>query len=254
MTSISRVYAPGSVRAGQPVIWRWTGVMLIARTALFAMTQAVIAFIFWLQGVQDPWQASQGWWTVVALIGSMIGLMLLVWRLRCEGDSYRALFIIDRSHILRDVLVTLALIVASIPLILVTSTAAINALFSDPAIPQAIMFRPLPLWAWLLQLLFPVFVALSELPTYFGYARPRVETLTGRAWLAVGLSAFWLAAQHMALPLVFDWHFMLYRLLMFLPFALLVGVSLRLRPRLLPYFAVVHGLMDMSMALMMPVQ
>jgi hypothetical protein len=47
---------------------------------------------------------------------------------------------------------------------------------------------------------------------------------------------------------------LLYRLLMFLPFALLVGISLRLRPRLLPYFAVVHGLMDMSLALMMPVQ
>lgn len=35
---------------------------------------------------------------------------------------------------------------------------------------------------------------------------------------------------------------------MFLPFALAVGFLLRWRPRLLPYLAIVHILMDFSLA------
>jgi hypothetical protein len=52
------------------------------------------------------------------------------------------------------------------------------------------------------------------------------------------------------LPLVFDLRFMAWRSLMFLPFALLVAVVLHWRPRLLPYLAIVHVLMDLSFATM----
>ena len=53
-----------------------------------------------------------------------------------------------------------------------------------------------------------------------------------------------LAFQHVTLPLVFDLHFLLWRLLMFIPFALMVGMVLRWRSRLLIYMVIIHGLMD----------
>jgi hypothetical protein len=37
---------------------------------------------------------------------------------------------------------------------------------------------------------------------------------------------------------------------MFLPFALLVAVVIRRRPRLMPYLGVIHILMDMSIAIL----
>jgi putative effector of murein hydrolase len=42
---------------------------------------------------------------------------------------------------------------------------------------------------------------------------------------------------------------MMWRALMFLPFALYIGAILNWRPRLLPYFMVVHGLLDASLFL-----
>jgi hypothetical protein len=46
--------------------------------------------------------------------------------------------------------------------------------------------------------------------------------------------------------LIFDWGFMLWRFGMFLPFALFTGLVLKFRPALLPYFVIVHALMDVT--------
>lgn len=50
----------------------------------------------------------------------------------------------------------------------------------------------------------------------------------------------------MFLPLILDSRFMLWRLGMFLPFALFIGLVLKLRPTLLPYYLIMHALLDIS--------
>jgi hypothetical protein len=110
-----------------------------------------------------------------------------------------------------------------------------------------LLFRPLPAWAvWTAIFVFPTTIALAELPLYFGYAMPRL----GKGWGAAILAAFFLSIQHAALPLIFDWRFIVWRATMFSLFALLLAVALRRRPRLLPYLVVVHGLLDLQTALM----
>ena len=47
--------------------------------------------------------------------------------------------------------------------------------------------------------------------TYQGYALPRLEALSGRAWLAIIIVSFGWALQHSALPLMWDWRWALYR-------------------------------------------
>jgi hypothetical protein len=113
------------------------------------------------------------------------------------------------------------------------------------------MFHALPLWAIVLTfVVLPVSIALSELPTYFGYALPRLELLTGRRWPVLLLVSAALAFQHVALPLVLDGRYFAWRLLMYAPFALFVGWALDRRPTLMPYFMVVHGLIDLSIPVM----
>jgi hypothetical protein len=65
------------------------------------------------------------------------------------------------------------------------------------------------------------------------------------------LPAFFLGAQHVAAPLLLNGRFVLWRLMMFVPFAFLVALVMRSRPRLLPYLAFVHVLMDISAAAML---
>jgi len=53
----------------------------------------------------------------------------------------------------------------------------------------------------------------------------------------------------MFLPFILDGGYSLWRLGMFLPFALFTGLVLKFRPVLLPYFMIVHALMDVMTVL-----
>jgi hypothetical protein len=124
-----------------------------------------------------------------------------------------------------------------------------KAIFGDPMIPTLMLFRPLPGWALILSFLFPLTIAFAELPTYFGYVMPRLESQLKNGWLAWLIASLALAAQHMFLPFIFDGGFLLWRLLMYLPFALFAGLLIKLRPTLLPYSIIVHALADVSAVL-----
>jgi hypothetical protein len=99
--------------------------------------------------------------------------------------------------------------------------------------------------------LFPLTQGLVEIPTYFSYIMPRLEAQGMRPWLAISLPAIMLGLQHIAVPFVFDIRYLTWRGLMFIPFAFLVGIVIHGRPRLLPYLAITHVLMDLSFAMMM---
>jgi hypothetical protein len=124
-------------------------------------------------------------------------------------------------------------------------------LFGDPKVALDLLVQPLPVWAAVTSVaLFPLLQGLVEIPTYMLYTMPRLEAQGMRPWLAIVLASFFLSFQHMFAPFLPDGRFIAYRLVMFLPFSLLVAIVMRIRPRLMPYMAVVHALMDMSVAVM----
>mgnify|MGYP001203900056 CR=1 FL=1 len=55
-----------------------------------------------------------------------------------------------------------------------------------------------------------------------------------------------LAAQHMMLLLIIDGRFAHWRIVMFLPVAMLVGYAAGRRPSLLPYLVVVRAIIDIG--------
>jgi hypothetical protein len=168
--------------------------------------------------------------------------------LRPEGLRLTDLYAWDRSRVRQDILPLLGLLFISGPVTFLPNQLLATWLFGSAEAPLALMLQPLPLWAAVFAgVLFPITIALTELPMYYGYVRPRLEVLWQQPWAAVAVAVFWHAAQHTALPLLFDWRFAAWRLGMFLPFALLVALVLRWRPSLMPYMMVVHGLMDLSM-------
>jgi len=69
--------------------------------------------------------------------------------------------------------------------------------------------------------------------------------------MAVTLPILFLAFQHIGVPFLFNQRYLLWRGLMFLPFAFLAGIVMQWRPRLLPYLASIHVLMDLSFAIML---
>ncbi len=236
----------------QKIPWMRPVLMLFSRLVLFAGWQGVVALSFALQGSPDPWGASIAWWPLTVTLTNLVSIFLLRYAARAEGFRLRDLYRVERHSIWRELLLSLGALVISAPLSMLPNTLLGNLLFGDANLTAAMMFRPLPMAAvYGLMLTFVLTIPFAELPTYFSYVMPRLAALTGKGWVALVVSAFMLSAQHIAFPLIFDVRFILWRLLMFLPFALWIGFALYKRPRLLPYLMVGHALIDSTLLFML---
>ncbi len=226
------------------------GVLLVSRLALFAACQAAVAGALALAGAPAPWAGSVGAWMLSALVANGLSLLLVVrevggWaaygeRLRPRRDAWRG-----------DLAWLGGVLLVAFPVGWVPNVVLAAWLWDDPATGTRLLLQPMsPVAAGFALLLFRPLHALSELPTYFVAAGPRLARRGAPALVAVLLPALFLGIQHIALPLVFDWRFAVWRAGMFLPFAVLVGVVLRARPGVLPYLLVVHLLMDAQLPVM----
>ena len=223
--------------------------MLISRSALFFLFQALIALILLQQATKSAWDESARWWTFTAFLANFVSIYFLVRLLNAEGKRYFEIFGFSRVTWKTDLPWFIAASIIGMPIMAVVKDPLAVAIFGDAMIPTNMLFLPLPTWAFVLSFLFPLTIAFAELPTYFGYVMPRLEAQLKNGWIAWLIASFFLAAQHMFLPLILNGGFMLWRLGMFLPFALFTGLVVKLRPALLPYFMVIHALLDITTVL-----
>lgn len=230
----------------------WPLWMLAARSCLFLLFQAVFALGFYLRGAAHAWEAAAAWWTFSVTITNLICISLLIILFRQNGKRYLDIFKVQRGTFKSDWLVLLVLLVFLGPVGFLPNLLLGKWLFGDPEKTLALILRPLPFWAvYLSIILFPLTQGLAELPTYFAYSMPAMISQGARGWVAVALASLFLALQHIAAPFLFNFQFIVWRGLMFLPFASFIGVVLYRRGRLLPYFALVHVFMDLSFAIML---
>jgi hypothetical protein len=225
--------------------------MLPARFVLFFLFQALFAAGFLLTGATDSWNLGAAWWPFSVTLTNLVCLFLLTRLFRQEGKKYWDLFRIDRAHVKGDLLLLLGLIILSAPVAFLPNILIATALYGNTTTPLHQFLLPLPMWAIIASIiLFPATQGLAELATYFMYVMPRLSALTQRPWLAYVLASFFLGIQHSMVPLIFDGRFIAWRALMYIPFAFLMGIVLKWRPRMLPYLAIVHVLMDISAVMM----
>jgi hypothetical protein len=222
-------------------------VMLFSRITLFFLVQAVFAIGYYLVDSTPAWEKAANWWPLTVVIADLICLGLLMKAFQSEGRNYWNIFRIDRKKIGSDLLALLGLTVLTAPLTFLPNVWLGTALFGDSTATQNLFYRPIPYWAVYLALIaFPIAQGLTEVPTYYGYVMPSFEMQGMKKWLAITLPALMLGFQHIAMPFLFDGRFIVWRAFMFLPFAFLIGIAFHWRPRLLPYFVVVHILMNMA--------
>ncbi len=225
------------------------GAMLFSRTLLFLLIQCVLFACFKVAGVSSPWEQSANWWTLNVAVANVICVLLFHRLLSKEGKSFIDFFEFRKGEILKSFLVMSGFLLLCMPAAFLPNIFLGNALFGDYMKAVELVYRPMPVWAaWLQCFVFPLTMPLGELTVYFGYVMPRLEAITKKKWLALVLPALMLSFQHAALPLLFDTRFVLWRLLMFLPFAFLIGLLIRWKPRLFPYILIGHFLIDIMNA------
>lgn len=176
-------------------------------------------------------------------------MLLLDGLLKREGKRFKDFFVLKKNRIVKDFLIMSGLLIISFPIAYLPNIALGNMLFGNYMDAINLFYRPLPIWAaWASLIVFPLTMPLGELTVYFGYVMPRLEKITKSKWLSLVLPALMLSFQHIAVPLLFDMRFIIWRLFMFLPFAFIIGLIIRWKPRLFPYILVGHFFIDLMTA------
>lgn len=218
----------------------------VFRLVLFALFQGLIAFIFFLLKIENAWQKSQGWWILSALLTNIVTFFVLKNYFKNQGTGYFDNFKFVKKDWWKDFLILIAVMLITIPISMYPNMFLANLLFGSEEITFDLFFRSIPLWVIISGFVWAILQGLIELPYYFAYLMPQLETKLNNGWKAWAIASFFLALQHIALPLIFDIRFMLWRLGMFFLFAFFVGLCLKLRPRLFPYLMTIHALMDIG--------
>jgi len=233
----------------------WPWMMLIARSFLFLFIQGFIALIYFLSGSAQAWEDSIHWWLLGVTITNLITLGLLIIAARAEGIRFLDFYRVQKHKVGKELLILAALFLIGGPLAYFPNPLLATLLWGDPIVPFNMMFLPLPaVVKYLLIILFPISVAITEIPTYYLYVRPRLEAIGLGKWGSLLITTVVHSLQHVFFPFILDGKFIIWRAFMFLPFAIFTGLLLRWRPRLAPYMLVMHGLLDLSLPLFIPIQ
>jgi hypothetical protein len=222
-----------------------------ARGLMFFLIQAVIAAIFFSNNSPNPWDSSTAWWSFSVTTVNIIYLTILIHQYKIEGLKYTDIFKINTGTLKSDLIALLLLFIIMAPASMVPNIFLGNLIFGNQQTALDLFLKPLPFWGIAgVMLLFPVTQGLVELAVYFIYAMPRIATQSGSRSFALIYTSILLSLQHIAVPFVFHQGFIIWRGLMFLPFAFIAGGVLLWRPRLFPYLAIIHCLMDASLGIM----
>ena len=233
----------------------WAGPLTViaGRSALILLAQALVAAVFYLRGNSSPWLAAAPWWTVYGTIVD-IGCLALMWRFtRREGLTLRDLIGSIRLRFGRDLFHGLGVFLLVFPLFVIGGMLATwwlyGSMHAEP-FPGILSRRVLPLWAILYSRgLWWLIWSPTEEMTYNAYALPRIQALSGRAWVAVAVVGFWWAIQHSFLPFIPDWRTFIARFLIFVPGV--IGMQLvYLKTRRLAPLILAHWMMDLASTFM----
>ncbi len=230
----------------------WTGplTLVVARTVLLLLLQALLAGFYAWRGNPSPWRAAAPWWSIYGTLVDVGCLALIAWFRRAEGIGFRDL--IGAVRLRRDAVAGLGYYLLIFPCFVGGSMLSSLFVYGSigPHIPPGLLHdRALPVWAFVYTLsVWWMIWSPTEETTYQAYVLPRLEALSGRPWIAVSIVGFWWALQHCALPLIPDWRYIVWRFGAFVP-GTLAAITIYRRTRRLAPMIVAHWPMDIAAAL-----
>lgn len=222
----------------------WTA--LVMRTVFFLVFGLLIIVICSVIGLDDAMKEAEKWWPFQAILANIASFIVLKSLLKKEGKSYNSILHFRKGKFKKDMLKGLLYLLISFPFAAL-GLYGLSYLILGDIQPPTNMMQALPLWAAVIAVVvFPLTNALVELPTYFGYAFPRIEKKWGSVGLAILLPALFLAIQHGPLPIVLGGSYIAWRLLAFIPLAIVVGIIFHKTRNMTPLL-IAHFVMDLQM-------
>jgi len=229
----------------------WTSAFAVplARVALAVAAQLALALAFAAAGSAGAWRQAGVWWVAWLVPVNVATIALLVRRVRTQGSRFGELFGPPPPRPpRRDLPWYLLAVAVSVPLGIVPNLVLGRLLWGNAFAGASLSFGAMPpRLVWMLAALVPLTQCLTEPPLYLGYVLPRLGRLGLPPGRAIALTAAAMALQNLFFPWLWDWRFALWRAVMFFPLGLWLGWLVVRRPSLLPYLAVAHGAMNLSL-------
>jgi hypothetical protein len=210
----------------------------LLRSVLFIIT----GLLFVLISKKSLEEASQ-WWSVILVICNIFTIILLAIVFKREGTTYKKIIRYEKGkkNIFGILFIVLIMFLLGIGGIYLFG-------FMIYGYVPVTMVQPIHIWiASINILLLPITVIFAEFPLYFGYSLNRIEQITNNKLLAIGYPIFFYALQHSFIPLLFDFKYMIFRLLSFLPLMIVLGIIYYKKRKLTPLM-IGHAVLDLATA------
>ncbi|UNC92172.1 hypothetical protein [Candidatus Contubernalis alkaliaceticus] len=206
------------------------------RSALF-----IIGGLFFAAITNQSLDESTKWWPVLCIVFNVITILVLVLVCKYEGSDYRDLIQYKKGQLNFKNLLIIIILMMSIGVggMYVFGLAIYGHVLT-------ILIQPIPIWIAIINIiLLPVTIVFAELPLYYGYSFNKIEENTGNKFLAMSYIIFFYALQHSFIPLLFDWKYILFRFLSFLPLMIVLGIIYNKNRALTPLM-IGHGFLDLA--------
>lgn len=224
-------------------------ISLIMRTCLFLTFGLAFILLFNLLNYENPMKEAEKWWPFQALFANIATFGILRGFLKKEGLSYNSIIHFKKEKLKKDLVKAFLYLLISFPFAAL-GLYGLSYLILGEVQPPDNMLQSLPLWAAVIALiLFPISNAFVELPTYMGYAFPRIEKKWGSVLLAILITGLFLSIQHGPLPVVFGGSYLVWRLFSFIPLAIVVGIIYSRTRNVFPLI-IAHFIMDLQMVIL----
>lgn len=239
------------VAAGK-VPWAGPLLLVVTRSCVWMASLGAVALIFLARHSARPWHQACYWWSVCFTSADIVCILAMRHYTRREGIRLRDLLGPIRLRWGRDIFLGLGCYLIIFPFHMAGGYSSQRFFYAAQPNPADFIVHShaLPLWATIysLAVMWVVNAPVEEM-TYQAYVLPRLQALTGRAWIAVSVVAFFWAAQHCALGFTPDLRSLACRFCAFLP-GTLVAIAIYVRVRRLAPLIVAHWLMDLGAVLM----
>ena len=157
------------------------------------------------------------WWSIVATTGNLITILLLVFITRKIGISYSKLINYEKGKTKIKKVILISLIILTIGTIGMYLAGFICYGKFPYAAPM--MIAPIPILLAILNfVLLPITVSFAEDGLYLGCG---VNSFKNK-YFAIFIPAFFYALQHSFIPTIFDFKYIIYRFLSFLPLTIIL--------------------------------
>lgn len=211
-------------------------ILPLFRTGLFFMGGWIFIIV-----TKQTYEQAMNWWSLLCTLFNLITIFVLMLVCRYEGIKFKSLY-----HKNGKKLKFKSTFIFTILMLMIGVGGMLTFSFIFYKGLPEFLILPIPIWIAVINLfLLPISIVFAELPLYFGYALDRINQQTGKPVVAIIYTVFFYALQHSFIPLLFDYKYMIFRFLSFLPLMIFLGISYY-RHKNIKEMMVGHGIMDLS--------